>query len=357
MSKKRKSLLLVCSVLLVVCLAIGATLAYFTATDSKRNEFNTGGKDGSETDVDIETEEPGWDPGDGDEIMPGEIIPKDPALYNGTGDVYARMKLQFTELKPAVVTAAYTSYAATLGGSKTAANLTADEKKAALALVDHNDPANVQVIKGAANEDRLELLYSMLLFDSATAASAKAVIDPLVASPGKDAPGFDAALKAAVAPIYDAFRYNGASLKKISSVDLAAEARYNATDFKPYAFDSGTGLLTEIVDANIIDTLVDKGEIYFYYQMGTEAPATAWNRILEAKTTSNPLFNFVVIPWNWDKAQFDIIGDFDIVIQGEAIQTTGFFDEDGAPYSQTKYDGYRQDAIVGLEAQNAITTP
>ena len=41
-SKLRKVLLLACSAVLLVCLSVGATLAYLTSTDTVKNTFTVG---------------------------------------------------------------------------------------------------------------------------------------------------------------------------------------------------------------------------------------------------------------------------------------------------------------------------
>lgn len=88
MSRKR---LILTAIVLVLILAIGGILAYFTDVQTKHNKFKTGM-------VDIEVDEPNWpgnpdNPGDPEKevpVVPGQEIPKDPQVINkGDGQVYA----------------------------------------------------------------------------------------------------------------------------------------------------------------------------------------------------------------------------------------------------------------------------
>ena len=74
------------ALLLVICLAmaigVGATLAYFTAEDTAKNEFTVGN-------VKIDLTEPKWDENgskEAPEVYPGEALAKDPTVTN-TGNV------------------------------------------------------------------------------------------------------------------------------------------------------------------------------------------------------------------------------------------------------------------------------
>lgn len=88
MSRKK---MIITAIILVLVLAIGGILAYFTDVQTKHNKFKTGK-------VDILVEEPNWpgnpdNPGDPDKevpVVPNQEIPKDPQITNqGSGDVYA----------------------------------------------------------------------------------------------------------------------------------------------------------------------------------------------------------------------------------------------------------------------------
>lgn len=96
---KKKLLSLIMSVALIGAIGVGATLAYFTDTESATNVITMGN-------VDIELEEPGFDKEDGNEdntiedITPGEEIVKDPTITAGENsqDAYVRAKIEITGL-------------------------------------------------------------------------------------------------------------------------------------------------------------------------------------------------------------------------------------------------------------------
>lgn len=82
MSRKK---LIITAIVLVLILAIGGILAYFTDTETKTNKFKMGG-------ANITVDEPHF-PGDEDhpvDIVPGMKVAKDPVVKNlGDGEVYA----------------------------------------------------------------------------------------------------------------------------------------------------------------------------------------------------------------------------------------------------------------------------
>ena len=82
MSRKK---LIITAIILVLVLAIGGILAYFTDVQTKTNKFKMGT-------VEIEVTEPSW-PGDENtpvDIVPEQEIAKDPTVTNkGDGEVYA----------------------------------------------------------------------------------------------------------------------------------------------------------------------------------------------------------------------------------------------------------------------------
>lgn len=83
MSRKK---LIITAIVLVLILAIGGILAYFTDTETKTNKFKMGG-------ANITVTEPSWpknDPDDPVDIVPGTKVAKDPIVTNlGDGEVYA----------------------------------------------------------------------------------------------------------------------------------------------------------------------------------------------------------------------------------------------------------------------------
>ena len=80
--KKRNLITSVVALSLVSLLGIGATLAYLTDSAAATNTFTTGN-------VKIDLVEPNWDENDGQDLAPGDVIPKDPAIVNtGKNDAY-----------------------------------------------------------------------------------------------------------------------------------------------------------------------------------------------------------------------------------------------------------------------------
>ena len=81
-NKRRNSIV---AIMLVAALAITGALAFLTAKDSAENKFTVGN-------VDIELTEPSWVEADGENIVPGQVIAKDPTITNtGKNDAYVYM--------------------------------------------------------------------------------------------------------------------------------------------------------------------------------------------------------------------------------------------------------------------------
>lgn len=65
----------------------GATLAFFTDQEEKVNTFTVGN-------IDIQLEEPQWEPEKGKDITPDKEVPKDPQITNtGANDAYVFMEV------------------------------------------------------------------------------------------------------------------------------------------------------------------------------------------------------------------------------------------------------------------------
>lgn len=80
-------LLAAASLVLVAALAVGGTLAYLTDTETKENAFALGK-------VDIEVEEPDWNPDPDTPVKPGDTLTKNPLINNtGTEDAYVFFKV------------------------------------------------------------------------------------------------------------------------------------------------------------------------------------------------------------------------------------------------------------------------
>lgn len=75
--------------MLMFLLLVGSTMAYLTDMDSKTNVFTFGN-------VNIELTEPHWVPADGLNIIPGQVLPKDPKITNtGSTNAYVVMQVDF----------------------------------------------------------------------------------------------------------------------------------------------------------------------------------------------------------------------------------------------------------------------
>ena len=89
MTKKKIVSLCLAAVLVVMAVA-GATVAYFTDTDSKDNTFTVGN-------VDITLTEPNWNTNgqESDDVYPGEPLAKDPTVTNdGANPCFVRIKVE-----------------------------------------------------------------------------------------------------------------------------------------------------------------------------------------------------------------------------------------------------------------------
>lgn len=84
--KKKNLIVSVVSLALVAALGMGATLAYLTDNEAVTNTFTTGN-------VKIDLEEPDWDPENGQDLEPGDVIDKNPRIIN-TGKNSAYMMIQ-----------------------------------------------------------------------------------------------------------------------------------------------------------------------------------------------------------------------------------------------------------------------
>ena len=72
----------------MLSIGVGAALAYFTAQDSVTNEFTLAEA------LEISVEEPNWDAAQGQAIVPGQTMDKDPKLVNESSvDAYGIMRV------------------------------------------------------------------------------------------------------------------------------------------------------------------------------------------------------------------------------------------------------------------------
>ena len=93
---KKKFGLLALSLVLIATIGVGATLAYFTEADAATNTITMGH-------VDIDLDEPNYDPDDDDDtvedIVPGQVITKDPTItvQEGSLDAYIRATITLSD--------------------------------------------------------------------------------------------------------------------------------------------------------------------------------------------------------------------------------------------------------------------
>lgn len=87
----KKILALVLVICLAMAIGVGATLAYFTADDTAKNEFTVGN-------VKIDLTEPKWDENgskDAPQVYPGEALAKDPTVKNiGANPCFLRIQVE-----------------------------------------------------------------------------------------------------------------------------------------------------------------------------------------------------------------------------------------------------------------------
>ena len=87
----KKILALVLVICLAMAIGVGATLAYFTADDTAKNEFTVGN-------VKIDLTEPKWDENgskEAPEVYPGEALAKDPTVTNtGKNPCFVRIQVE-----------------------------------------------------------------------------------------------------------------------------------------------------------------------------------------------------------------------------------------------------------------------
>ena len=86
---KKKTVMLVAAIAMILCLAVGGTLAYFTDTDTKTNTFTLGN-------VAIDLVEENWEKPE--TVEPGIAYAKDPMVKNtGANDAYIRLDVTVSD--------------------------------------------------------------------------------------------------------------------------------------------------------------------------------------------------------------------------------------------------------------------
>lgn len=88
--KTPEILLVFLSVVLVIVIATGGTIAYFSGQDEVKNTLTIGK-------ISVALDEPKWNPEDGLDIRPGKVADKDPTVTAVEGDSYMRVKMEIVD--------------------------------------------------------------------------------------------------------------------------------------------------------------------------------------------------------------------------------------------------------------------
>lgn len=94
MKSRKQKLISICAILVLAVIAIGGTLAYFTDEEEVTNVFTVG-------DLDVGLEEE-WDPEDGENMVPGDTIVKEPVITALSGNSYMRVIVTILDNKAGV---------------------------------------------------------------------------------------------------------------------------------------------------------------------------------------------------------------------------------------------------------------
>lgn len=81
---KKRNIVASLAILLVATIVISATYAYFTDSAEVTNTFTVGN-------LDIDLEEPKWEPEKGEDLVPGSTLDKDPTVTAVKSDSYMRL--------------------------------------------------------------------------------------------------------------------------------------------------------------------------------------------------------------------------------------------------------------------------
>lgn len=85
---KRTKKAAIVSACLAAAIAVSGALAFFTDSDTKANRFSFTDTNGEQT-IDVHVDEPNWKEKDGENILPGDTVSKDPVIVNdGEEDAY-----------------------------------------------------------------------------------------------------------------------------------------------------------------------------------------------------------------------------------------------------------------------------
>jgi predicted ribosomally synthesized peptide with SipW-like signal peptide len=230
-------------VLMLVVVAVGATLAYFTVEDTARNTFTVG-----KLNITLGEEGGGGNPWDNDvdgkDLFPGTVIVKRPYVTAVDGDSFLRIIMTIED---------------TDSGD----------------LID--DPIRLDKI--------LSTLYYDPLYDDE---------DERSLEPGLSMIYTEQYLNE-LQNNYNIWNYGGL---------------YNYLQFLP------------VMQTTDHPNEPDPATFVYYYcdRTGTE---DTYSYVLKEGTTAS-LITHVVIPWDWDQDDLDLLGEYSITFRAEAIQAQGF---------------------------------
>ena len=213
---KKKLTIMALALVVAFAIGIGWTLAYFHDEQQVVNPFTVAGNPSSspDTGLNIDLTEPHWNIDKAQNMVPGDVVPKDPTVTNTLDISYVRFIVQLTDSDGTPIT----------------------------------DPV------------RAAKIMSMIYYKVPDLTS------------------------------------------KIDSAGLAALQRINP-EFAPDTTRGGVG-------------------VYYYNYIGDGTPAGAIMQHADVKT----LFTGVAVPTEWTQADIDKIGNFNIVVNAQAIQAQNFTD-------------------------------
>lgn len=219
--KNKRNISILCAVTLSAALLIGGTLAYFYDKGEIKNPFSMAGNGGEDdkTGVDVEITEPGYDPESSKDMLPGDVIVKDPTIENLKGDSYIRFIVK---------------------------------------LVEKNTDT---VITDQARADKI---LSTLFYD-------------------------------------------------VNRNKIDVDSKYSVADMAAMV---GTDVLTPVNSEFVQDTTRSSNGLYYYNY-------TSNNGIL-TNAEKKTLFTHVVIPTDWTQEDTEALGNYDLIVQAEAIQAQNF---------------------------------
>lgn len=97
MKRSEKIIIGIVTLGLLSALAVGGTMAYMTDKEDKVNTFTVGT-------LDVDLEEKNWEPEDGESLVPGDTLLKDPVIKAVKSDSYVRAYLIVKDASGSVIT-------------------------------------------------------------------------------------------------------------------------------------------------------------------------------------------------------------------------------------------------------------